>query len=48
MAVGVRSNRELPDALAGCEKEVHVIGDALRPRKALDAILEGFQVGLEI
>ena len=29
-------------------KEVHLIGDARSPRKASDAILEGFLVALEI
>ena len=43
VAVGVRSNRELPDALADSDLEVHVIGDAVEPRKALDAIYEGFE-----
>jgi 2,4-dienoyl-CoA reductase-like NADH-dependent reductase (Old Yellow Enzyme family)/thioredoxin reductase len=45
MAVGVRSNRQLSDALAGSDMEIHVIGDALEPRKALEAIREGFEVG---
>jgi 2,4-dienoyl-CoA reductase-like NADH-dependent reductase (Old Yellow Enzyme family)/thioredoxin reductase len=45
MAVGVRSNREVPDALAGSGLEMHVIGDALEPRKALEAVREGFEVG---
>ncbi len=44
VAVGVRSNRELPDALVDSNLEVHVIGDAVEPRKALDAIYEGFEV----
>ncbi len=48
MAVGVRANRALPEALADCEIETHVIGDAVRPRKALDAVQEGFEVGRTI
>jgi len=48
MAVGVRANRELVEALTDVPFEVHVIGDAVRPRKALEAIQEGFQVGLTI
>ena len=48
MAVGVRANRELADVLADVPFEVHVIGDAVRPRKALEAIQEGFRVGLTI
>lgn len=42
IAVGVRPNRELPDALAGADFEVRVIGDAVQPRKAIDAVREGF------
>ncbi len=45
VAVGVRSNRELPDALENCDLDIHVIGDAVKPRKALEAIWEGFSVG---
>jgi len=45
IAVGARSNRTLPDALAGSELELYVIGDAVEPRKALEAIQEGFDVG---
>jgi NADPH-dependent 2,4-dienoyl-CoA reductase/sulfur reductase-like enzyme len=45
IAVGVRSDRALPDALDGSGLEVHVIGDAVEPRRALEAIREGFEVG---
>lgn len=45
LAVGMQSNRELPEALEGSGLEVHVIGDALKPRKALEAIWEGFEIG---
>ncbi|MFZ5821995.1 MAG: NAD(P)/FAD-dependent oxidoreductase [Chloroflexota bacterium] len=48
MAVGVRPNRELAGALEHSGLELYVIGDALQPRKALEAIREGFQVGAEI
>ena len=48
MAVGARANREPADALQDAPFEVHVIGDAVRPRKALEAIQEGFKVGLEV
>jgi hypothetical protein len=41
----VRSNRELPDALGNSNLDIHVIGDAVKPRKALEAIWEGFSVG---
>ena len=45
IAVGVRANRALPDALAGSDMEIFVIGDAVEPRKALEAIYEGFDIG---
>ena len=48
MAVGVRPNRDLAGVLEYSELEIHVIGDAFQPRKALDAIWEGFEVGLKI
>jgi 2,4-dienoyl-CoA reductase-like NADH-dependent reductase (Old Yellow Enzyme family)/thioredoxin reductase len=44
LAVGFRSNRELAESLEGTGLEVHVIGDALEPRGAGEAIWEGFQV----
>ncbi len=48
MAVGVRSNRDLAGLLEGSGLEIHIIGDAFQPRKALEAISEGFEVGLMI
>jgi NADH dehydrogenase FAD-containing subunit len=48
LAVGVRPNRELPNALEGGDLVAHVIGDAVKPRKALEAIWEGFEVGNKI
>lgn len=48
IAVGVRPNRTLPDALAESDLEIHVIGDAVEPRQALQAIHEGFVVGNEV
>jgi NADPH-dependent 2,4-dienoyl-CoA reductase/sulfur reductase-like enzyme len=48
VAVGVRPNRELADALGPSGLEMHVVGDAVQPRKALEAIWEGFEVGLKI
>jgi len=44
IAVGVQANRELPDALVGSDLEIHTIGDAVEPRKVLDAIWEGFEI----
>jgi pyruvate/2-oxoglutarate dehydrogenase complex dihydrolipoamide dehydrogenase (E3) component len=48
MAVGVRPNRALADALSGTGQEIHVIGDAVEPRKANDAIREGFELGCRL
>jgi 2,4-dienoyl-CoA reductase-like NADH-dependent reductase (Old Yellow Enzyme family)/thioredoxin reductase len=48
LAVGVRPNRELADALEQSELEMYVIGDAVQPRKALEAIWEGFEVGVKV
>ena len=48
MAVGVRPNQELQKALQGSDMVIHVIGDAVKPRKALEAIWEGFEVGNKI
>jgi 2,4-dienoyl-CoA reductase-like NADH-dependent reductase (Old Yellow Enzyme family)/thioredoxin reductase len=45
IATGICANRELPDAFQNSELEVHVIGDAVEPRKAINAIQEGFNVG---
>jgi 2,4-dienoyl-CoA reductase-like NADH-dependent reductase (Old Yellow Enzyme family)/thioredoxin reductase len=48
IAVGVRPNRELVDALEQSELEMYVIGDAVQPRKAIEAIWDGFEIGLKI
>lgn len=48
MAVGVRANRELEDSLENSGLDIKVIGDALKPRKVLEAVWEGFKTGLEL
>ncbi len=48
LATGIRSNNELEAALRGLPAEVHKVGDCAKPRKAIDAIHEGFQVALKI
>ena len=48
MAVGVRPNRALADALSGTAQEIHVIGDAAEPRMASDAIREGFELACRL
>jgi len=48
MAVGVRANRALADDLAGSGLEFHVVGDAVEPRQALEAIWEAFEVAASL
>lgn len=48
MAVGVRPNRELAGALENSGMEMYVVGDALQPRKAMEAIWEGFEAALRL
>jgi 2,4-dienoyl-CoA reductase-like NADH-dependent reductase (Old Yellow Enzyme family)/thioredoxin reductase len=48
MAVGARPERDLADKLEDSGLEFHIIGDAFQPRKALEAIWEGFEVGLNV
>jgi 2,4-dienoyl-CoA reductase-like NADH-dependent reductase (Old Yellow Enzyme family)/thioredoxin reductase len=48
LAVGVRANRALAEALSESAQEFHVIGDAVEPRMASDAIREGFAIGCQL
>ena len=48
MATGYRSENRLYKALKGHVKEVHVIGDCKLPRRALDAIHEGYMTAFSI
>jgi len=48
IAAGARSENSLEKELKGLVREVYVIGDAAGPRKALDAIKEGFLAGLKV
>ncbi len=45
VSYGHQSEMGLSDALAGWEGEVHSIGDALSPRTAEEAILDGLKIG---
>jgi 2,4-dienoyl-CoA reductase (NADPH2) len=44
LAIGAKANNQLAGELEGKVKELHVIGDALRPRKLTEAIREGFEL----
>ncbi len=48
LAMGSRPVQELNEELAGIVPEIHVVGDAKGPRKALDAVWEGYDVGRTI
>jgi 2,4-dienoyl-CoA reductase (NADPH2) len=48
IAMGVEANESLSRHIRGKVKEVHVIGDAVKPRKAMHAMHEGFRVGMKI
>jgi 2,4-dienoyl-CoA reductase-like NADH-dependent reductase (Old Yellow Enzyme family)/thioredoxin reductase len=46
IALGLRANHSLAEGLrAGAGLEVHVVGDCVEPREALEAVWEGFEVG---
>jgi 2,4-dienoyl-CoA reductase (NADPH2) len=45
LATGSRGNRSLLDGLEGVVPEIHVIGDALKPRNIMTAIYQGAMVG---
>jgi 2,4-dienoyl-CoA reductase (NADPH2) len=48
LAIGAKANNQLAGELEGKVKELHVIGDALRPRKLTEAIREGFELALSL
>jgi 2,4-dienoyl-CoA reductase-like NADH-dependent reductase (Old Yellow Enzyme family)/thioredoxin reductase len=48
LAMGVRSRNELAVQIKGKVKEVYVVGDAANPRRGVDAMWEGAEVGRRI
>jgi 2,4-dienoyl-CoA reductase (NADPH2) len=48
VATGYSSNSQLSTALGSFDGEVHIIGDAVRSRKAVEAIYEGYLIGAGI
>jgi thioredoxin reductase len=48
LALGSKPVNEIAEQIEGKVSKIYVIGDALDPRKAIDAIAEGAQVGREI
>ena len=48
LAVGYRANNALSKALEGKVSEVYCIGDSSQPRRIMDAINDGYRVGLSL
>lgn len=48
IAGGSRSENELADQIQEMVSEIHIVGDAEKPRNALEAIREGFMAGLRL
>ncbi|MEM3012867.1 MAG: FAD-dependent oxidoreductase, partial [Candidatus Hadarchaeales archaeon] len=48
LAVGSRPNSSLAEELKGKVEELYLVGDCSQPRKALEAIQEGWEVGLRL
>ncbi|MDP7240707.1 MAG: FAD-dependent oxidoreductase, partial [Dehalococcoidia bacterium] len=48
LAVGVSPQNQLYKQLLGKVPELHLVGDAKQPRRAMDAIYEGTLVGRQI
>jgi 2,4-dienoyl-CoA reductase-like NADH-dependent reductase (Old Yellow Enzyme family)/thioredoxin reductase len=48
LAVGVQPNRELADGLQGSGLDYHVVGDAVEPRRVLEAIWEAFETAAKL
>ena len=48
VALGAKSRVDTVDRLKGLAEEVHVVGDAVRPRIIYDAVHEGFEAAMEI
>jgi len=48
IATGVKKNREFSEELKKKGYQVRIIGDAKKPRKAIDAIAEGYKAGIRI
>ena len=48
IATGAKPDNNLEKELRNLVSEIHVVGDAAAPRKALDATREGFMAGLKV
>jgi 2,4-dienoyl-CoA reductase-like NADH-dependent reductase (Old Yellow Enzyme family)/thioredoxin reductase len=48
IAVGYESNKELFNIMEGRISETYVIGDSAKPRRILEAIREGLEIGIKV
>jgi 2,4-dienoyl-CoA reductase (NADPH2) len=48
LAIGVEPVNDLYEEYKDQVEEIYLIGDARKPRKALEAVREGLEVGLKI
>ena len=48
VAKKLKANKELRESLEGEVNELYAVGDCVAPRKAINAIHEGFRVGVQI
>jgi 2,4-dienoyl-CoA reductase-like NADH-dependent reductase (Old Yellow Enzyme family)/thioredoxin reductase len=48
LATGIRPNNDLEAALRPLPAKLHKVGDCTKPRKAIDAIHEGFQAAVKL
>jgi len=48
LALGAKPRAEAVDRFKGSAEEVHVVGDAVKPRIIYDAVHEGFEAAMEI
>jgi hypothetical protein len=48
VAKKLRADKELQESLEGEVDELYAVGDCVAPRKAINAIHEGFRVGVRI
>jgi len=48
VAKKLKANKELRESLGGVVNELYAVGDCVAPRKAINAIHDGFRVGVQI
>ena len=48
VAAGSEPDRQFLERMQGTVSEIFVVGDCIKPRRVLEAIAEGFKVGVKI